>query len=120
LPIVQGRSFENLSSLGLKVLVNIANALAHHETAIKLNLPLPGLLIIDGPSSNIGHEGEGLERIESIYGYLIDVCQRLGDRLQILVVDNDVPPSAAQYMRLALEEDSRLIPREDLEAARGQ
>ena len=35
LPIVNGRSFSQLSSGGLKVLTNVAHALAHHESAIE-------------------------------------------------------------------------------------
>jgi hypothetical protein len=44
-------------SQGLKKLVNIAHALAHHTVAIDRNLPMPGLLVLDGLSANGGHEG---------------------------------------------------------------
>jgi hypothetical protein len=44
LPEISGRTFDELSSQGLKTLVNIAHALAHHTTAIDRNLPMPGLL----------------------------------------------------------------------------
>ncbi len=43
LPIVGGRRFDELSSQGLKVLVNVAYALAHQLTAIEVELPLPNL-----------------------------------------------------------------------------
>lgn len=55
LPIVNGRSFDSISSHGINVLVNIAHALAHQRTALKFDLPLPNLLFIDGLSGNIGH-----------------------------------------------------------------
>ena len=110
LPIVNGRSFNDLSSLGLKVIVNLAHALAHHETAIEMGIPLPGLLIIDGPSSNIGREGEDLKRVSSIYDYLVEVAGRLSDNLQLIVVDNDVPAHALDFVRLELSEENRLVP----------
>lgn len=63
LPIVSGRSFDSLSSQGLQVLVNVAYALALHTVAADRDLPLPGLLIIDGPSSNVRTVGYDAERL---------------------------------------------------------
>ncbi len=94
--------------------MNVAHALAHHETGIALGIPMPGFLIIDGPSSNIGHEGEDLARIESIYRKLIDIGDELKDELQIIVADNNVPEYAYPYVRLNLSEEDRLIPTTDL------
>jgi hypothetical protein len=110
MPMVGGRSFDNLSSQGLKVLVNVAHALAHHETAIELGLKLPGILIIDGPTGNIGRDGDDLERVESIYSYLIEVSRKFGDQLQIIVADNDIPGAAEGFVRLRLTDDDRLVP----------
>lgn len=117
LPFIRGRSFDGLSSLGLKVLVNVAHVVAHHETSLELGLGLPGILIIDGPSSNIGREGEDEERIRSIYRYLVEVSGRLGNDLQILVADTDVPSEAQPFVRIAFSENDRLVPASDL--ARG-
>jgi hypothetical protein len=52
-----GRTFGELSSHGLKTLVNVAHALAHHTVAIDRNLSMPGLLILDGlsPQGGSGH-----------------------------------------------------------------
>ncbi len=116
LPIVRGRSFDDLGSLGLKVLVNVAHALAHHETSLEQRMGLPGMLIIDGPSSNIGREGVDRQRIESIYSYLIEVGNRLGEDLQIIVADTDVPGNVAPYVRVSFTEDDRLVPRESRQA----
>jgi DNA repair exonuclease SbcCD ATPase subunit len=52
LPILNGRRFANLSSGGLKVLTNLAYALAHHTNALRLDIPLPGILLIDGISTS--------------------------------------------------------------------
>jgi hypothetical protein len=110
LPIVDGRKFSELSSQGLQVLVNIAHALAHHLTAIDLNLPLPGLLVIDGPTSNIGHEGSDLELIHAVYRVLVEVSADYGEHLQMIVADNDVPDLARGFIREEFSLANRLIP----------
>ena len=110
LPVVDGRRFSELNPQGLQVLVNIAHALAHHLTAIDLGIPLPGLLVIDGPTSNIGHEGSDLALIHSIYQQLVEVSAEYGDRLQLIVADNDVPEMARPYVRQELSPTNRLIP----------
>lgn len=109
LPVLDGRRFDELSSQGLQVLVNVAHALAHHRTSIALNLGLPQILFIDGPTSNLGHEGEDLKRIHAIYDYLIEISRELGDQLQIIVADNDVPGQAEPFVRVRLSESLRLI-----------
>jgi hypothetical protein len=110
LPIVDGRRFDQVSSQGLKVLINLAYALAVHQTAIELGLSLPGLLLIDGPSSNVGHEGFDYDRITDVYDYLIRTSERFGDSLQMIVADNDIPPEAESFVRMRVSEGDRLIP----------
>ncbi|MDQ6879389.1 MAG: hypothetical protein M3082_17185 [Candidatus Dormibacteraeota bacterium] len=112
-PIVNGQKFPQLSA-GVRVLVNIAHALAHHRTALDLNLPLPGLLWIDGVTKNIGTAGYDHERIEDIWTELIRASDEVGDQLQLIVAANDVPDRVAPYVRLTLSEDDRLIPDNDL------
>ncbi|MEU4157860.1 AAA family ATPase [Actinoplanes sp. NPDC026670] len=92
LPEVSGRSFDELSSQGLKTLVNIAHALAHHTVAIDRNLPLPGLLILDGISANSGQEGMSFDRIRDAYRLLSRVASDEAYRgaLQIIAVDNEL------------------------------
>lgn len=110
LPVVDGRKFNELSSQGLQVLVNIAHALAHHLTAIDLGLPLPGLLVIDGPTSNIGHEGSDLELARSVYRVLAEISEERAEALQIIVADNDVPDFARGFIRQDFSLTDRLIP----------
>jgi hypothetical protein len=109
LPVVAGRDFDRLSSQGLQVLVNIAHALAHHTVAIDRNLPLPGLLVIDGPSSNVGTEGYDAERLSDVYSLLDSVARTYAEALQIVVVDNTVPPDRRGWIQLTLSEEDRLI-----------
>jgi hypothetical protein len=110
LPVLDGRRFDELSSQGLQVLVNVAHALAHHEVAVELGMRLPGILMIDGVTKNVGHEGFDLERVEAVYSYLNSVSERLGDSLQILVADNDVPQAYRHLVQVRLSEADRLVP----------
>lgn len=115
LPEISGRSFDELSSQGLKTLVNIAHALAHHTVAIDRNLPLPGLLILDGISANSGQEGFGLDRIREVYRLLSRVTNQEEYRtaLQIVAVDNELARNVllefADRVALPLSQEDRLI-----------
>lgn len=111
LPVVDGRRFDELSSQGLQVLVNVAHAAAHQRTCLDLNLNLPNVLLIDGLTTNVGQEGFDLERVHSAYRFLMELGEEFGDLLQIIVADGNVPPEAEQFIRLRLSEDDRLIPK---------
>ena len=67
LPEISSRPFDELSSQGLTVLVNVAHALAHHTVAIDYGLTLPSFLVLDGLSSNVGHEGFDRERLDDVF-----------------------------------------------------
>jgi tetratricopeptide (TPR) repeat protein len=110
LPIVYGRTFDSLSSLGLTVLVNVAYALAQQKTSLELGLNLPNILLIDGLTSNVGHEGFDLRRIHKAFDYLIEVSEEIGSQLQIIVADGNIPNEAKPFVRLRLSETNRLIP----------
>jgi hypothetical protein len=110
LPIVYGRTFDSLSSLGLTVLVNVAYALAQQKTSLDLGLNLPNILLIDGLTSNVGHEGFDLRRIHKAFDYLIEVSEEIGEQLQIIVADGNIPNEARPFVRLRLSETNRLIP----------
>jgi hypothetical protein len=114
LPEVAGRSFDELSSQGLQTLVNIAHALAHHTTAIDLNLPLPGLLVLDGISANSGSEGYDEARVRDVYELLLQVGKDYAGSLQIIAVDNQIPGRylmglAGTVTVMALSQEDRLI-----------
>lgn len=91
LPEVSTRTFDELSSQGLKTLVNVAHALAHHTVAIDRGLCLPGLLILDGVSANSGKEGLDGNRVLDMYRLFTEVSAAYADRLQLIIVDNEVP-----------------------------
>ena len=114
LPVVFGRRFDELSSQGLVVLVNVAHALAHHLCALELGLPLPGILFIDGLTANLGHQGEDLNRVRGLYEDLMRISDEYGRDLQLIVSDNDVPDYAASAIVEEFTEANRLIPTEEV------
>jgi hypothetical protein len=113
LPEVSGRTFDELSSQGLKTLVNIAHALAHHTVAIDRNLPMPGLLILDGLSANAGHEGFDQERVRDVYHLLRTVASHYQGALQVVAVDNylsnRILHDHVEHVILTLTQADRLI-----------
>ena len=112
LPDYYGRAFVELSSPGLATLVNLAHALAHQLTAIKLGLKLPQLLVIDGLSEHLGQEGLDPERLRAAYGVLMRLA-KTHPELQVILVDNEIPDEARGFVRLELSEEDRLIQERD-------
>jgi hypothetical protein len=117
LPEIAGRTFDELSSQGLKTLVNIAHALAHHTVAIDRSLPLPGLLVLDGLSANSGFEGFDQERVFDVYRLLMRVSADYENELQVIAIDNQVAYPLLEELiafnpnvtRLTLRQSDRLI-----------
>lgn len=111
MPVVDGRSFADLQSQGVEVLVNVAHVLAHQQVALyDDSMHLPNLLIIDGISSNVGHEGIDLERLRKMYATLLETATEHIDRLQIIVTDNDSPPIGGIHRALELSDTDRFVP----------
>lgn len=109
LPEIGNRPFDELSSQGLTVLVNVAHALAHHTVSIDNGLPLPSLLVLDGLSSNVGHEGFDRERRDDTYRLLLEESARYKGQLQVIALANDVPSFAQDCVVLHLSPDELLI-----------
>jgi hypothetical protein len=113
LPVISGRTFDRLSSQGLKTLVNVAHALAHHTVAIDRALPMPGLLILDGLSANVGSEGFDQERVNDMYRLLVREAEAYQGELQVVAVDNELPQrmfiELTNYVVLTLTQRDRLI-----------
>ncbi len=112
LPIFYGRSFVEVSSPGLRTLINVSHALAHHLTAVELGLNLPQILIIDGLSEHLGQEGLDPDRLHATYELLIETSE-MHPEIQVIVVDNEIPDFARRFVRLNLSEEDRLIRNDD-------
>jgi hypothetical protein len=114
LPVINDRSFSQLSSPGLKLLVNVAHAVAHHQTALDLDLKLPGFLVVDGLGSYLGHEGFDRDRLLAAYGLLKDFAESNRGRVQVIVADNDHISGYESYECLTLTPTDRLVPQDGL------
>ena len=73
-----------------------------------MDLKLPDLLIVDGLSEHLGQEGLDPERLAAAYDVLIGLSDSCPE-LQVLLVDNEIPSQAREFVRLELSEEDRLI-----------
>ena len=71
---------------------------------------LPGLLMIDGITKNVGRDEYDRARVEAVFDSLRQIGAEYGDRLQLIVAANDVPQAVADRVALRLSEEDRLIP----------
>ena len=91
-------------------MANLAYTLAHHLTALDFDLPLPGLLLIDGITKNVGRDEYDQARVDAVFQTLLSIGAEHGERLQIIVAANDVPAAAEDRVARRLSPDDRLIP----------
>jgi hypothetical protein len=91
------------------LLTNVAFALAHHVTALDRGLPLPGFLMIDNITKNVGTEDFDWARVEALFSFLISLSESRGNDLQIVVSSNDVPEHAERFVRTRLSQEDLLI-----------
>lgn len=82
-------SFWDTGSGGKKTLFNVCYALAIHSVAVKRNLPVPSLLIVDSPTKNISDD-ENPELVASLYKEIYQLAAECDDKLQLLLIDSDL------------------------------
>ena len=82
-------------------LISLAWELALFEQAIEEGHPHPGFLMIDSPQKNLTPEGSAREdefgdpAIGShVWDHLLAFAERMGDRAQLIIVDNRPRPQA--------------------------
>jgi uncharacterized protein YoxC len=109
LPMVGGKRLEELSSGGMKTLVNNAYFLAGLTYALRAGSEthLPRFMIIDTPRKNFGSDPEDRRAADRIYRWLRRLTASYGSSaFQLIVADNDIPPDAEEFniIRLSYEE----------------
>lgn len=100
LPMVGGKKLEELSSGGMKVLVNDAYFLAGLAYAIRVpsESHLPRLMVIDSPMKNFGAGTVDLSYSDRLYRWLWALQRERGARnFQLILADNEVPAEAEQF-----------------------
>jgi ABC-type transporter Mla subunit MlaD len=81
-------TFGTLSSGGKKTLFKCCFAIAVHRLAVKLEAPLPELLIIDSPMKNIS-ERENRDQFEDFYRLLYDLKDGELRETQMVLIDKE-------------------------------
>jgi hypothetical protein len=82
-------SFWDAGSGGKKTLFNVCYALAIHSVALDRRMPVPEILIIDGPTKNIS-EDENPELVHALYAEIYRLARDPRGRLQFLLIDSDL------------------------------
>lgn len=108
LPMVGGKRLEELSSGGMKTLVNDAYFLAGLTYALRVpaQTHLPRFMVIDSPRKNFGADAEDRGAADRIYRWMRRLRDQYGaSSFQLIVADNDIPVEANEFhiMRLSYE-----------------
>jgi hypothetical protein len=112
LPMVGGKRLEDLSSGGMKTLVNVAYFLAGLSYSLRTpsDTLLPTLMLIDTPRKNFGSNPDDTKASERVYRWMRRLQDFYGtERFQLIVADNDIPAEAAQFNVTSLSYDHPLI-----------
>lgn len=100
LPMVGGKKLEDLSSGGMKVLVNDSYFLAGLAYALRVpeETHLPSLMIIDSPMKNFGAGQDDLNYSHRLYRWLWALQKERGaNRFQLIIADNEITQEGEQF-----------------------
>jgi len=105
-PIVNGVTMQELSSGGMKTMVNVAYYLANLSYAIaNVDSRLPRFMVIDSPRKNFGYGTADREHAGRIYERIVSMQQvaridmaAFSRQFQLIIADNDVPERFARLL----------------------
>lgn len=112
-PVVNGQYLPEQLSGGMKVVTNLAYYLAGLTFALRAPAEsrLPTFLMIDTPRKNFGSSPEDRRASERFYADIHALRGLYGDRMQIIIADNDVPVRVRRGLRIrTFDYESPLIP----------
>jgi hypothetical protein len=118
LPMVDNEPFDMLSVGGArKTLVNLAYHIANFMMSLSEGdaVLLPTLLIIDSPRKNVGEAALDRGVVEAVYRRLRALQDAMAHHprgFQIIIADNEPPPSAREWLPkiIELDYDHPLVP----------
>ncbi|KOV60804.1 hypothetical protein ADL01_32840 [Streptomyces sp. NRRL WC-3618] len=114
LPVINGRPFESLqaSGGGIATSVNLAYSLA--LLAFGLDHPdvlVPSLLVIDSPRKAFGNNASDRQRAAEIYSRFRTLADAYGERLQLIIADNDPPPiTSDSFGKVEFDYENPMVP----------
>lgn len=94
LPVVNGVDIKALGSGGMKMMTNVAYHLALLTYGLAHRIEtIPDLLVIDSPRKNLGSSEEDQGHAAAFYRWVTALTQTYEDDFQLIIADNDEPPS---------------------------
>ncbi|MEV7720439.1 AAA family ATPase [Streptomyces sp. NPDC088184] len=114
LPVIDGNPFESLqaSGGGITTCVSIAYSLALLEFGLTHpDVLVPSLLIIDSPRKALGNNPDDQERGNRIYDRFKTLADAYGDRVQLIIADNDTAPIPSDtFSTIPLDYNRPMVP----------
>ncbi|MFI1075977.1 hypothetical protein [Streptomyces puniciscabiei] len=114
LPVVNGQPFESLqaSGGGIATSVNLAYSLTLLTSGLDhADVLVPSLLVIDSPRKAFGNNPSDRQRAAEIYSRFRTLADAYGDRLQLIIADNDPPPiTSDSFGKVEFDYENPMVP----------
>ncbi|GAB1331634.1 AAA family ATPase [Streptomyces sennicomposti] len=114
LPVVDGQPFESLQASGGGIATSIN--LAYSLTLLTFGLDhadvlVPSLLVIDSPRKAFGNNASDRQRATEIYSRFRTLADAYGERLQLIIADNDPPPiTSDSFGKVEFDYENPMVP----------
>jgi len=116
-PYFRGIPYREVGSLGAMTLISTTWFLSIYENAIELDGDHPGFIMLDSPQKDIGirpsdneDEYRDTRIIEKLYEHIIQKSNDYGNKSQIIIVDNEPPLFAQEYVIVKYSRNKDLPP----------
>ncbi|WP_009473037.1 AAA family ATPase [Rhodococcus sp. JVH1] len=114
LPMVNGQPLESQQASGGGIATSINVAYSLTLLAFGLDHPdvlVPSLLIIDSPRKAFGNNESDRQRATQIYSRFRTLADAYGERLQLIIADNDPPPiSSDSFGKVEFTYENPMVP----------
>ncbi|MGW3424109.1 AAA family ATPase [Streptomyces phaeochromogenes] len=114
LPVVNGQPFESLQASGGGIATSVNLAYSLSLLAFRLDHPdvlLPSLLVIDSPRKAFGNNDSDRQRAAEIYSRFRTLADAYGERLQLIIADNDPPPvTSDSFGKVEFDYENPMVP----------
>ncbi|MFF7468285.1 hypothetical protein [Streptomyces sp. NPDC008092] len=114
LPVVDGQPFESLQASGGGIATSVN--LAYNLTLLVFgldhaNVLVPSLLVIDSPRKAFGNNDSDRQRAAEIYSRFRTLADAYGERLQLIIADNDPPPiTSDSFGKVEFDYEHPMVP----------
>ncbi|MGW9454320.1 AAA family ATPase [Streptomyces sp. NPDC055632] len=114
LPVINGQPFESLQASGGGIATSVNLAYSLSLLAFGLDHPevlVPSLLVIDSPRKAFGNNDSDRQRAAEIYSRFRTMADAYGQRLQLIIADNDPPPITSEsFGKVEFDYDNPMVP----------